>query len=311
MLASVDVGSNTLRLLIGEVVAGEVRPESYQRHICRLAGDFTVTEGLSAASRQRVLSALQDFAESCSLAGVERIRAVGTAAFRMAVNGPDFMRQIRQQTQLPLDIITGELEAEYMASGVLSALNPRPAQALLVDIGGGSTELVLVAGEQVLWAVSLPLGVVRLTEGYPDCDLRRHWISRQLESIKTELVQVCEEAGIRTDTLALVGTAGTVTTLAALDLQMAEYDWRRVNNYRMTAACIDAWQDTLRLLPPAQRETLPGMESGRGDLIMAGIEIIQELMTLLDAEDLWVSDFGLLEGLLLSLESSPIESSSR
>ena len=302
MLAAIDAGSNTLRLLIGVVTDGKVVPELYVRRICRLAGGFTTEEGLSPAARERTLFALHEFAETCQELGVKQVRAVGTAAFRQAINGEDFACTIRAATQLPFEIISGEIEAERMAVGVLSALDPVPEQTLIIDIGGGSTEFVLYAEQKVLWSRSLPLGVVRLTEGYANPILRQQAIKDLLAELIVELAAVCEAKGINPLTLALVGTAGTVTTLAALDLQMKEYDWQQINNYTLSLAKLQYWQSVLAPLSPAEREALPGMETGRGDLIMAGIEIMLCLMQRLERDSLIVSDFGILEGLLLALE---------
>ncbi len=301
MLAAIDAGSNTLRLLIGEVTDGKVVPELYVRRICRLAGGFSTEEGLSPAARERTLFAFHEFAETCQEFGVKQVRVVGTAAFRQAVNGEDFASTIRAATQLPLEIINGEIEAECMAVGVLSALDPMPEQTLIIDIGGGSTEFVLYAEQKVLWSRSLPLGVVRLTEGYANPILRQQAIAEVLAELIVELVAACEIKGINPATLVLVGTAGTVTTLAALDMQMKEYDWQQINNYTLPLAKLQYWQSVLTPISTAEREDLPGMETGRGDLIIAGIEIMLCLMQQLETDSLIVSDFGILEGLLLSL----------
>lgn len=302
MLAAIDAGSNTLRLLIGKVVSGKVVPELYLRRICRLAGGFTAEKGLSLPARERTLAAFNDFAETCHKFRVTQIRAVGTAAFRQAINGEEFARKIRVATQLPLEIISGEREAEFMAVGVLSALDPEPDKALIVDIGGGSTELVLCANQKVLWSCSLPLGVVRLTEGYVNPVEQQKAIAAVLDEFFGKMAVTCEAHGINPTTLALVGTAGTVTTLAALDLRMKEYDWQQINNYTLSLVKLKYWQNVLSPMAPDERETLPGMETGRGDLIMAGIEIMLCLMQQLETDSLIVSDFGILEGLLLSSE---------
>ena len=278
MLAAIDAGSNTLRLLVGEVIAGKVVPQLYLRRICRLAGGFTEEEGLSLAARERTLFAFQELAETYRQLDVRQVSAVGTAAFRQAVNGEEFVNEIRGALQLPLEIISGDKEAEYMASGVLSALDPVPAQALIIDIGGGSTEFVLCSQQRVVWSRSLPLGVVRLTEGYLAPEQRYKAIDDILSSLIVELTKACQSVDIDINALALVGTAGTVTTLAALDLQMTEYDWRRVNNYSLPLSRLQKWQSTLAPLSLAEREALPGMEAGRGDLITSGLEIILYLM---------------------------------
>jgi exopolyphosphatase/guanosine-5'-triphosphate,3'-diphosphate pyrophosphatase len=304
MLAAIDAGSNTLRLLIGKVQNGKVAPLLYERRICRLAGGFKNEEGLSPEAMERTLFAFQEFAEVFAKNRVKKVRAVGTAAFRQAINGEKFASKVRSTTQLPLKIISGEEEAETMTAGVLSALDLIPDNALIIDIGGGSTEFVLCAKQKVLWTRSLPLGVVRLIEGHESPEARQHFITQTLAQFNVELERACVSNNVDIGSIALVGTAGTVTTLAALDQQMTEYDWRQINNYVMPLSKIQYWWELLAPLTPLERESLPGMETGRGDLILAGVEIILGVMQLLNNRSLTVSDFGILEGLLLSLESS-------
>ena len=301
MLAAIDAGSNTLRLLIGRVDKGRVVPDVYLRRITRLAGDFSEAGGLAPAARERTLVAFKDFAETCRHFDVQRIRAVGTAAFRQAINGEAFAHEIREATRLPLEIISGDMEAEHMAKGVLSALDPMPVQALIVDIGGGSTEFVLCLHQKVVWSRSLPLGVVRLTEKHASPAQRQITIERALAALNHELAAVCRSTGLDPAELVVVGTAGTITTLAALDMQMNDYDWRRVNNYSLPLSRIQYWQARLEPLNPAEREALPGIEPGRGDLIIAGLEVILCLIRQVHTKNLTVSDFGILEGLLLSM----------
>ncbi len=304
MFAAIDAGSNTLRLLIGKVIAGKVAPELYLRRTCRLAGGFSDENGLSPEAMDRTLSAIKEFAEPCQNFTVQHVKAVGTAAFRQAVNGEEFATKIRAVTQIPLEIISGNIEAEYMTAGVLSALDPMPEQALIIDIGGGSTEFVLCSKQKVIWSRSLPLGVVRLTEGYISAEQRYEVVDDILGELIAELASACESAGVDFAALTLVGTAGTVTTLAALDLEMTEYDWQRVNNYSLSLSRLQYWQSRLTALSLPEREVLPGMEAGRGDLIISGLEIVICLMQKMKNDCLTVSDFGILEGLLLSLPES-------
>jgi len=301
LAAAIDAGSNTLRLLIGTVVDGRVVPKLYQRRICRLAGNFSQQEGLSAEARERTLSVLREFAFICQKAGVQQVRAVGTAAFRQAVNGENFADLVRATTGLPLQIISGEAEALYTARGVVSALDPVPAHALIFDIGGGSTEFILCVDGEVVWSQSFPLGVVHLTEVHASHIDRQAEISKTLAQVQAELQKACISSDADLAKLTLVGTAGTVTTLAALDMQMAEYDWRRVNNYSMPYHTLQAWYERLCPMTLLEREALPGMEPGRGDLIIAGLEIVLGIIPATHSERLVVSDFGILEGLLLSM----------
>ncbi|BCR05013.1 exopolyphosphatase [Desulfuromonas versatilis] len=298
MLAAIDVGSNTLRLLLGEVRQGLPVPIAYHRQITRLAGGFTEEEGLAPAAMERTLSALRRFAALAGESGVTRIRAVGTEALRRAVNAGAFLRQVQQSTGLRIEVIGGAEEALLSAAGVFAALEPRPAASLVFDIGGGSTEFVLVEAGRVRFRQSFSLGVVRLCERLPDAEEQRSLIHTVIGDLQSSLAA----AGmVFPRDWALVGTAGTVTTLAALDLEMAEYDWRRVNNHRIGRARLQQLQQLLDPLQPAERERLPGMEEGRGDLIMPGLAIVQALLERFARQESIVSDFGLLEGVLLSL----------
>ena len=304
LVAAIDAGSNTLRLLIGRIEDGRVVPELYQRRICRLAGQFSQQEGLSPESRERTLSVFQEFSSICNEVEVRRIRAVGTAAFRQAVNGEEFARLVCDTTGLPLEIINGEDEAFHTAMGVLNALDPVPAHTLVFDIGGGSTEFILCTDRKVIWSSSLPLGVVHLTESFTASSDRQTEISKTLRLVQKEIEQAGISSGVDMTRLSLVGTAGSVTTLAALDMQMTDYDWRQVNNYSMSYSVLQEWYQRLWPMSPRQREALPGMEKGRGDLIIAGLEIVLGIMKAMHSDRLLVSDFGILEGLLLSRHDS-------
>lgn len=304
MLAAIDAGSNTLRLLIGEVSAGKVVPLLYDRQICRLAGGFKEDQGLSPEAMERTLAAFNRFAVICQKNRARKVRAVGTAAFRQALNGEEFAGKVRTMTQLPLAVISGDEEAATMAAGVLCGLDPIPDFSLILDIGGGSTEFVLCAKQKVLWSRSLSLGVVRLVEDFKNPGYRELFVTQALAQFSEELLKVCRANKVDKDSIVLVGTAGTITSLAALDQQMALYDWRRINNYVMSLSKVLAWQKILSPLTATERESLPGMEAGRGDLILAGIEVLLGVMQQLNSASLTVSDFGILEGLLLSLESS-------
>lgn len=298
MRAAVDVGTNTVRLLLGEVRDGRVRPVRYHRRITRLGGDYSPAEGLSPVSMERTLSALLEFAGLLESEQVSAIRAVGTEALRRAVNGPAFVRTARDETGLPLEIVDGEEEARLCAAGVMAALSPRPEVTLIFDIGGGSTEFVLCRDGDVLFQRSYPVGAVSLCEECPDSDAQRLRIAAVLDRLTSDL----EHAGLRSLAAGceLIGTAGTVTTLAALQLGMTDYDWRRVNNLRLTREQIDDLSVRLAPLSVHERERLPGMEAGRGDLILPGLRTVQAVMTCFPRSHLIVSDFGLLEGLLLA-----------
>jgi exopolyphosphatase/guanosine-5'-triphosphate,3'-diphosphate pyrophosphatase len=298
MKAAIDIGSNSLRMLVGEVVGDQVVPQHYYRYVTRLGGEYDPRTGISAAASARTLSALEVFAQILARMKPVCTRAVATEAVRRAVNGPQFVADVLERTGLTVEIVDGEEEALLSSSGVLAGLKPQPASALIFDIGGGSTEFIVIKEGKRLWQKSYPLGVVNLAEA-TDSELVIEKILTMLakELRLAGLAPLLAEAGCE-----LVGTAGTVTTLAALDLAMTDYDWQRINNYILPQSTLLSLYERLLPLTPSEREQLPGVEKGRGDLIVHGAGIILVLMKQLGKEQLRVSDFGLLEGILLSME---------
>ncbi len=300
MLASIDVGSNTVRLLLGSVDNDIVVPHRYVRRITRLKGGQT-TRGFTPVAMARTLIALKEFSIILSQHQPSSVRIVGTEALRSAVNAGEFCTQVLHETGLNIDIIDGSEEALLTATGVLSCISTAADSVLIFDIGGGSTEFVLVYQGEILFQKSYRLGVVDLAEMFPHSDNRLEQIQATITLLKDEIEPIMQQFAIPENSLVLVGTAGTATTLAAMDMQMVEYDWRRVNGYTLNIATIKAMYRTLDGLTIAERELLPGMEKGRGDLIPAGIEITLEIMQQLLTEKLTISDFGLLEGIMLKM----------
>ena len=298
MYAAIDVGSNTVRMLLGNVRNGKVIPFAYSREITRLKGGQTEA-GLAPESMQRTLTALQRFHTEILAHEIKALVVVGTEALRTATNAKQFIDKVHHQAGMSLTIFSGEQEARCSARGALSVVDPIPESSIIVDIGGGSTEIVITRGTDVLFSQSYPLGVVRLAE------MKGRGATDFIGEILTEIGIMFTERGLL-DTACLpttdfIGTAGTVTTLAAIDLGMVEYDWRRVNNHRLSALAIDGIYDRLVPMTVAERERLPGMEAGRGDLIIPGLQVLKGLLELFSKNELIVSDFGLLEGLLLQM----------
>lgn len=300
LLAAIDLGTNTARLLIGSTDGKSVVPVVLERRITRLGGGFTKETGISSAAWQRSLAALSDFAAAMKQAGVERLRAVATSAVRDAANGQDFRDDVRKKTGIRLETIDGREEGLLTLNGVISALDPKPAPLFVFDVGGGSTEYTLAEGEKPLFTQSLPLGVVRLTEG------KSAHVEAMIEKIERELIALKQQLATR-ELLAslanatLVGTAGTATTLAAISRKMTTYDYRLINNTILSREEITDIYEMLLPLSPQQRLAIPGMEQGREDLIIAGTLLTLKTMEIFGFTRLTISDFGLLEGVLLSM----------
>ncbi len=297
-IAAIDLGTNTARLLIADRCAdGSMAQLFLERTIVRLGGGFCRERGLSSEACERGLQCLRMFSRHIASHDVSQIRAVATSAVRDAVNGADFVRQVAAETGIQLSVITGEDEGTLTIAGVLYGLT-HPAQAVLMfDVGGGSTEFTLAIEGAPVFVMSLPLGVVRLTEGHRTIGAMRDKIERELDLLQKALRPQMERLPSQP---LLVATAGTATTLAAISLGMEEYDYRLVNNHTLPYEEVTR---ILRLLLPLScqdRLMVPGLEAGREDLIIAGTLITQTVMERLGYKTLIVSDYGLLEGLVVS-----------
>ena len=294
--ASIDLGTNSARLLIGTLDEGrQIRPLFVKKCITRLGGGFSRTTGLSPEARSRTLAVLRDFAVEITRHGVADIRAVATSAVRDAVNGPEFVEEVFHETGIRLRIIDGREEALLNLRGVAAGLRLE-GRFLLFDIGGGSTEYTLAQGASMIFTRSLPLGVVRLTEGKGDIPSMEDKIDRELEALRRDMVAAGHETFL--SQAILVGTAGTPATLAAIDVKLSDFDYRKVHGHSLSLKAITRIRDTLFPLTPHQRLHVPGLERGREDLVVAGILITMRTMELFGFERLTVCDTGILEGIL-------------
>ena len=300
--AAIDLGTNTARLLIGYMDdARRITPVIYLRKITRLGGGFTKERGISTEASKRTVSALCDFAAEIKRHNAVRVRAVATSAVRDAANGKEFCDMILKESGIKLEVIDGETEGILTLRGVLAEIDESCENFMVFDVGGGSTEYTLARSDKLLFTESLPLGVVRLTEGKTTCAAMEDKISRELLVIREKLANKGYLPFL--ENAVLVGTAGTATTLAAISLKMTDYDYRLVNNYVVGLDEIKEIFSILLPMKPEQRLTIPGLEKGREDLIIAGTLITIKTMEYFGFSRLKVSDFGLLEGVLLSVRN--------
>jgi exopolyphosphatase/guanosine-5'-triphosphate,3'-diphosphate pyrophosphatase len=300
--AAIDVGTNTLRLLIAETVG----PDEFtilheEQEITRLGEGLLPTRLLQNAPRRRSLTVLRRFADTARSFKAVEVAAVCTSAVREARNGEEFVAAVGRETGLALRVIDGREEARLTLLGVRHGLRLGLRRILAIDIGGGSTEFILARGEVIEGIVSTGLGVVKLTEQYLVSDpptvgeLRsvKEVVGARIDRLRGELPSL-EEAQ-------LVGTAGTVTTLAAIDLALVTYDRQKVQGRCLGLARVMELLDRLGALPLRERRGIPGLEPGRADIIIAGAAILAASMERLGYDELRVSNDGLREGILLDL----------
>ena len=300
--AAIDVGTNTLRLLIAEAVA----PDDFtilheEQEITRLGEGLIPSRILQEAPRRRSLTVLRRFAEAARRFKAKQVGAVATSAVREAKNRKEFVAEFARETGLTLRVIDGTEEARLTLLGVRHGLRLESQRVFVMDVGGGSTEFVLARGEVIEAIVSTGLGVVKLTERYllsnpptPDeLQALRQAVSRRIDRLRGELPDL--------EGTQLIGTAGTVTTLAAIDLALITYDRHKVQGHCLGLARVIELLDRLAALPLRERRRIPGLEPGRADVIVAGAAIVAVSMERLGYQHMQVSDGGLREGILLDL----------
>jgi exopolyphosphatase/guanosine-5'-triphosphate,3'-diphosphate pyrophosphatase len=304
-VAALDLGSLTVRLAVAEAVAaGNFRVLLHRREVTGLGQGLAATGELAPAGMARTLEALQGFKALMTAQGVERYRAVGTQALRQAANRQVFLDRVRQALGLAVEVLAPEEEARLSLAGVLSVVNPEilAAPAVLVfDVGGGSSEFALVRpGAEKVFA-SLPLGVLTLSQARPLSDPP---IPEKVAALKDELAArlgLFYKEAIRPRLDAdprLVGTAGAVTTLAAMHLKLRPYDPDKINNLMLTRDQVAVLADQMARLPEAERARLVGMEPAKAGVMVAGALIVLTILEVCRQDSLVVIDAGLLEGVL-------------
>lgn len=254
----------------------------------------------------RTIAAVADFCRSAEAQGAREILIVATSAVREALNRGEFRDRVARAVGRAVEVVTGEEEARLALLGVLEELPNLAGTLVLFDIGGGSTEFILAREGRVAAAASLPLGVVRLAERYmTDGPVDRSRYADMDREIRSRLTSGLAAFAAESRPDHLVGTAGTVTTLTALDQELPAYDPARVQGYVLERPRIERLLKRLGALPAAARAALPCLEPGRADLIIPGIAVCLAIMDRFGASTVSVSDSGLREGILIQYLSRP------
>ncbi len=308
--ASIDIGTNTLRLLIAEAdSSGHLTPLVYRRAITRLGGGYSSSAGIDPMSAQRAFAALEDFKRVIDEMDGAKVEAVATSVVRRAKNKDWFLNEIEKRTGIRVSVISGDEEARLSLLGVLSVLHDSNGTRLVMDIGGGSTEFIATAHGAFRGAWSMEMGVVHLTEAHlhsdPPSRAELAALKREISGVIAELKRrMAKDGAAPSDYGAaagavFVGTAGTVTTLAAIDQGLEVYDRMLINNHTLTKPAIKRIYQYLAGLTLKERQTILNLEQGREDLIIPGALIVLEVMDEFGFKELKVSDAGLLEGIII------------
>jgi exopolyphosphatase/guanosine-5'-triphosphate,3'-diphosphate pyrophosphatase len=294
-VAAIDIGTNSVLLLVAEERAGRATATLERATITRLGQGVDRSRTLAPDAIERTLACLSRYADDLREAKVERLDVVGTSAMRDARGGEDFVERARAILGVAPRTIAGEDEAALTFEGALSGLDVADgAAATVFDVGGGSTEVVRRdAGGGALAMVSLDVGSVRLTERHVRSDPPAR---AELDAVRADVRAALASAPLG-GAGSLVGVAGTVTTLAAYALGVAPYDGARVHGSVIERARIVAAADELAAMPLASRRALPTVDAKRADVIVAGAVIVVEVLERAGASSLVVSDRGVRWGL--------------
>jgi exopolyphosphatase/guanosine-5'-triphosphate,3'-diphosphate pyrophosphatase len=307
-LAGIDIGTNSTRLLVADVdgagPGATLVPLDRRMRITRLGQGVDAARRLHPDAIGRTVDVLREFRTAMDDLGVEDVRATATSAARDATNRDDFFGPATDALRVSPELLTGLDEAGLSFLGATTAL-AEPAPFLVVDIGGGSTEFVVGTTEPE-GVASVDIGCVRISEQLLHSDPPApEELSDAVAIVRGHLADVDRELPAVRDAATLVGLAGTVTTIAAVELGLPEYDADKLHHFRLTK---DAAEDVFRTLatePAAQRRHNPGLDPGRVDVIVGGAVVLVTILRFFGFDEVLVSEADILDGLVRSLAGEP------
>ncbi|MGJ9411342.1 exopolyphosphatase [Aeromicrobium sp. CF4.19] len=294
-VAAIDCGTNSLRLLVTDVRGDHKQDIVREMRVVRLGQGVDETGRFAPEALDRTLQVTREYGELIAMLGATQVRFCATSAARDAENGDTLLDGVRSVLGVDVEVLSGDAEAEASFLGATRDLVD--VETLVVDIGGGSTELVTGRNREVAWSTSLDIGSVRLTERFLDGDPPQvSEISDCIAHLDATLAPAVASLGAVDS---LVGVAGTVTTVAAHSLGLPSYDSEAIHGARLNVADVRQACLSLVQMPVADRRALPFMHPGRADVIGAGALILDRLLEVLplQADDVTVSEHDILDGI--------------
>jgi len=301
-LAGIDIGTLTCRLLIADFSPNApLKDLRSERRILRLGEGVDQHRRLSQGAMDRVLQCLRDWRQVIDSYRVDASAVVATSAVRDAMNRQEFLDRVRDEAGFSVEVISGDEEARRTMLGIRSGLPSGVTAMLALDIGGGSTEFIWDRPGHPPLVRSIDIGVVRLCErvlrhdppSAKEVHGAREWVVRETKSALVGMSSY--------DTATFVGTAGTITSLAAMAQKLPAYEPARIHNYRLTLETVQEIEQQLLSRTKAARVGMPGLEKNREEVIVAGAIILRTIMETLQQPAVLVSDVGLREGVLIDL----------
>ena len=307
-IAVVDIGTNSTRLLLADVAAdGSITELARRSEVTRLGVGVDSSGVLSEEAMARVFATLDDYSAMIEeLGGADQRRAVLTSATRDAANGGEFTQQVAERYQLDARAIPGEQEAQLSFLGATSGRDPDDgSQIVVVDIGGGSTELIIGHGRTVGFHVSTQLGVVRQSERHiandPPTTAEIAELNAEIDEVLAAGVPQAEREHVTT----IIAVAGTATSMAAIDLELEPYDPEAVHGYRVSLQRCREIAARMASMPEAERREVAGLHPDRAPTILAGTQILVRVIEAFGLDEVEVSEHDILYGVALDAASNP------
>jgi exopolyphosphatase/guanosine-5'-triphosphate,3'-diphosphate pyrophosphatase len=303
--AVIDVGTNSVKLLVADVCGGNINPLTEHSRQTRLGQGLFKSNRLQATAISQTAEAVANFLAEARSSGAASVRVIATSAAREAKNAGDLVAAIEKASGLKVEIISGELEADWVFQGVATDPELRSSPLLLLDVGGGSTEFILGRDDTKYFRQSFPLGTVRLLEQFPpgdpptikDLAVCRDWIAKfLLKEVRPTLAPALDslrKSEPADQKVLFAGTGGTVAILARMEGGIEDYDRARIESTRLTRAQVRSHVARLWSLPLAERKRIVGLPEKRADVILMGVVIYEGVMAAFAFNELRVSTRGL------------------
>jgi exopolyphosphatase/guanosine-5'-triphosphate,3'-diphosphate pyrophosphatase len=303
-VAAVDLGTNSTRLLVADIDETRIRDVDRETRITRLGEGVDARGKLLPVPIARVRNVLSDYRRTAESLGAERTLVVATSAVRDAENGEAFLGEIERSYGFSTRLLSGDDEALMTFRGVTSDRSLEEG-TVIVDVGGGSTELVAGGPDEVHWHDSLDMGSVRLTERFLRTDPPTEAELGRCAAAARALLAERVPDDVRATTSSAIGVAGTITSIAALDLGLDEYDREQVHGHVLTLDGLEAQLTRLASVPLAERRTMRPLDPERAPVIVAGAVIVREVVTFFGLDGLQVSERDILDGAALAAGELP------
>jgi exopolyphosphatase/guanosine-5'-triphosphate,3'-diphosphate pyrophosphatase len=297
----IDVGTNSARLLVADVAEGRVSPVERRSQVTRLGRGVDLSGRLSAEAIEDACEAVGEYVATVGELGAEAVVAIATSAVRDAENGGAFVAELRERFALSARVLDGEEEARLTYLGATSERTPTE-RTLVVDIGGGSTELIVGTGTEISFHTSLQAGVVRHSERHIASDPPTVTELEALASDVRSLIEAAVAGGV--EAKAGIAVAGTPTSLAAVEMSLEPYDPARVHGYVLSLPSIQRMLSQLASAPLSLRVEIPGLHPDRAPTVVAGVVILVETMRAFGLDQIEVSEHDILYGTAISAGSN-------